>query len=183
MSHTYSRLADPEWTPYQREYWGRRLPRSYAALQQRLERAARIAAEPVPEPEPVLEALTPEPEPVHVHVPEPAPEPEPEPEPPAENGRVTTAGVIAACAAFAKMSTREIKSNTRAHRISRPRQAVMYLAAKHGRQSLPQIGRTLGGMHHTTIMHGRNKVAADLAAGGKMFGEIVEHVERGLGLR
>ncbi|MFI4882328.1 MAG: chromosomal replication initiator protein DnaA [Phycisphaerales bacterium JB064] len=56
-----------------------------------------------------------------------------------------------------KLSDLQAKKKTRS--IARPRQVVMYLARKHTRHSLEEIGGYLGGRDHTTVMHGASKIA------------------------
>lgn len=51
------------------------------------------------------------------------------------------------------------------------------------RNSSTEIGRRLGGRDHSTVLHGIAVVRDDLSSGGKVFGEIVAHVERRLGLK
>jgi chromosomal replication initiator protein len=48
------------------------------------------------------------------------------------------------------------KSNTRA--IAYPRQVAMYLVKELTQSSLPEIGRSFGGKHHTTVLHSINKI-------------------------
>lgn len=48
------------------------------------------------------------------------------------------------------------KSNTRA--IAYPRQVAMYLVKELTQASLPEIGRSFGGKHHTTVLHSINKI-------------------------
>lgn len=52
-----------------------------------------------------------------------------------------------------------IVSARRTRDITYVRMLVYYLAATLTYCSLPQIGRMIGGRDHTTILHGRNKVA------------------------
>ncbi|MBQ0035882.1 MAG: chromosomal replication initiator protein DnaA [Firmicutes bacterium] len=46
--------------------------------------------------------------------------------------------------------------------IALPRQIIMYLCCKLTDSSLNEIGDDLGGRDHTTIMHGRDKIADDI---------------------
>lgn len=65
----------------------------------------------------------------------------------------------AVCARF-KLTKAELRSPARIRKISRPRQIAMFLARELTPASYPQIGRVLGGREHTTIMHGRKRIAA-----------------------
>jgi chromosomal replication initiator protein len=53
----------------------------------------------------------------------------------------------------------ELLSRNRSKRIVLPRQVAMFLMREVGNASLPQIGATLGGRDHTTVMHACEKVA------------------------
>ncbi len=60
----------------------------------------------------------------------------------------------------------QLRGPQRARRFARPRQAAMWRLATAGRWSLPQIGQYLGNRDHTTVLHGRDRHAARLAAVG-----------------
>lgn len=96
---------------------------------------------------------------------------------------LTIGRIVAACADHCMIRATELKSRRRSIAIVRARQAAMYVAAEHTSKSLPQIGQHTGGFDHTTVLHARNRVRADLADGGERYGDIVETVERALGLR
>jgi len=57
----------------------------------------------------------------------------------------------------------EFVSHRRRHYIVEARQVFYWLARKHTSFSLPQIGAFCGGRDHTTVLHGVNKIDADLA--------------------
>jgi chromosomal replication initiator protein len=50
-------------------------------------------------------------------------------------------------------------SRDRSRQVALPRQIAMYLLRKDANISLPQIGDTLGGRDHTTVMYGYDKIA------------------------
>lgn len=50
--------------------------------------------------------------------------------------------------------------NDRSQKVSQPRQVAMYLLRRTD-VSLPQIGETLGGRDHTTVLHGIRKIEGD----------------------
>jgi chromosomal replication initiator protein len=58
-----------------------------------------------------------------------------------------------------KQSQLKEKSNTR--KIVYPRQVAMYLVKELTNASLPEIGRSFGGKHHTTVIHSINKIDKD----------------------
>ena len=55
-----------------------------------------------------------------------------------------------------KQSQLKEKSNTKT--IVRPRQVAMFLVKELTTASLPEIGRSFGGKHHTTVIHSINKI-------------------------
>ena len=55
-----------------------------------------------------------------------------------------------------------ISSQKRTKEIVYPRQIVMYLCRNMTETPLQSIGRILGGRDHTTIIHGSEKIAADM---------------------
>ena len=73
-----------------------------------------------------------------------------------------------------KLSDLQAKKKTRS--IARPRQVVMYLARKHTRHSLEEIGGYLGGRDHTTVMHGASKIA-DLRDTDPTFAAELDRLE------
>jgi chromosomal replication initiator protein len=52
-----------------------------------------------------------------------------------------------------------ILGRDRSRQVALPRQVAMYLLREESNISLPQIGETLGGRDHTTVMYGCDKVA------------------------
>lgn len=57
------------------------------------------------------------------------------------------------------VSTKELVSRSRTHRLAFPRQVAMYILREESEISLPQIGELLGGRDHTTVMYGYDKIA------------------------
>ena len=72
---------------------------------------------------------------------------------------ITIDMVIDAVTEYFGLTVEEMKGNGRSKRVAAPRQMVMYLAREETKASLPQIGDSLGGRDHTTIMYGCDKVA------------------------
>ena len=58
----------------------------------------------------------------------------------------------------------DMKAKKRSRGIAYPRQIAMYLASQLTDYSLPEIGEYFGGRDHTTVMHARDKIQADLKA-------------------
>jgi chromosomal replication initiator protein len=52
----------------------------------------------------------------------------------------------------------ELKSKNNSKSIALPRQIAMYLCKNLTRASLPEIGRSFGGKHHSTVIHSIKKV-------------------------
>ncbi len=57
------------------------------------------------------------------------------------------------------LTNSELTSRDRSKKVALPRQIAMYLLREFGDVSLPQIGRTLGGRDHSTVMYACDKVA------------------------
>jgi chromosomal replication initiator protein len=51
----------------------------------------------------------------------------------------------------------ELKSRNNSKSIAMPRQIAMYLCKSLTRASLPEIGRSFGGKHHSTVIHSIRK--------------------------
>ena len=60
------------------------------------------------------------------------------------------------------VSAADILSSKRQSEIVLPRQIVMYLCRDNGNFSLKTIGKFLGGRDHTTIIHGADKIQAEI---------------------
>jgi chromosomal replication initiator protein len=80
---------------------------------------------------------------------------------------LTVEMVIEAVSEYYNLTIEDIRGNSRSKRVSAPRHMAMYLAREETKASLPQIGESLGGRDHTTIMYGYDKVA-----------KLIEHNER-----
>jgi chromosomal replication initiator protein len=59
-----------------------------------------------------------------------------------------------------KMTVDELKSKNNSRAVAVPRQVAMYLCKRLTKSSFPEIGRELGGKHHTTVMHSVEKIEA-----------------------
>lgn len=68
--------------------------------------------------------------------------------------------IARAVATHYNLSVDEMKSKNNSRAIAMPRQVAMYLCKRLTRHSFPEIGRELGGKHHTTVMHSVDKIAA-----------------------
>jgi chromosomal replication initiator protein len=52
----------------------------------------------------------------------------------------------------------DLKSRNNSKSIAMPRQVAMYLCKQLTHASLPEIGRSFGGKHHSTVIHSIKKV-------------------------
>ena len=62
----------------------------------------------------------------------------------------------------------DIISQKKNKEIAYPRQIAMYLCCEMTSTPLQQTGKIMGGRDHSTVIHGRNKIAADLAKDPKL---------------
>jgi chromosomal replication initiator protein len=62
----------------------------------------------------------------------------------------------------------QLKEKTNAKIVSYPRQIAMYLVKELTSASLPEIGRSFGGKHHTTVLHSVKKIEAMRRANGDL---------------
>jgi chromosomal replication initiator protein len=73
------------------------------------------------------------------------------------------------------ITNEELLSRNRSKKVALPRQVAMYLMREIGNASLPQIGETLGGRDHTTVMYACDKVA-DLIERDDLFRRQVRQI-------
>ena len=59
---------------------------------------------------------------------------------------------------FRSLRASELKSKNNSKSIALPRQIAMYLCKSLTPASLPEIGRSFGGKHHSTVIHSIRKV-------------------------
>jgi chromosomal replication initiator protein len=52
----------------------------------------------------------------------------------------------------------ELKSRNNSKSVAMPRQVAMYLCKSLTNASLPEIGKSFGGKHHSTVIHSIRKV-------------------------
>ncbi len=68
-------------------------------------------------------------------------------------GEVTITSIIDSVVDYYSVKLTDLQSKRRHKSIAHPRQVCMYLARKHTRYSLEEIGGYFGGRDHTTVMH------------------------------
>jgi len=59
---------------------------------------------------------------------------------------------------YYQLKLNELKSRNNSKSVAMPRQVAMYLCKSLTHASLPEIGRSFGGKHHSTVIHSINKV-------------------------
>jgi chromosomal replication initiator protein len=85
---------------------------------------------------------------------------------------ITVETVIKLVAAYYGVKAADLKSQRRHRSIASPRAVAMYLARQHTKDSYPDLGRSFGGKHHTTVISAVEKIAERLADDPGLRGEI-----------
>jgi chromosomal replication initiator protein len=73
-----------------------------------------------------------------------------------------------------QVSTEDLMSKDRSHNIAFPRQVAMYLMREEAGLSLPQIGSTIGGRDHTTVMYACDKISEQIETDEQLRKEVVQ---------
>ena len=76
-----------------------------------------------------------------------------EPAHPSRTNQKTMQAIVQSVCNFYQLQPADLQSRRRHRSITEPRQLTMWLARKHTRYSLQEIGGQLGGRDHTTVMH------------------------------
>ena len=82
------------------------------------------------------------------------------------------------CARFG-ITEEEIKSEGLARRLSRPRQVLMYLGVVDTNNSTVWVGKRIGNRDHSTVIHGRDKVAKLMKEGDQEIILAIEAIRGG----
>jgi chromosomal replication initiator protein len=69
----------------------------------------------------------------------------------------------------------ELKSRNNSKSVAMPRQVAMYLCKQLTHASLPELGRTFGGKHHSTVIHSVKKVE-ELRKKDRDFNKVIENL-------
>ena len=77
---------------------------------------------------------------------------------PVRRTRVTRDEVVGAVLRHFGVGRRELAGRSRTKDIVLPRQVAMYLCKALTHASLPEIGRSFGGKHHSTVIHSIRKI-------------------------
>jgi chromosomal replication initiator protein len=97
-------------------------------------------------------------------------------EAPRGDRQVQIQAIMAAVTDFYGVKLIDLQSKRRQRSVAMPRQVCMYLARKHTRYSLEEIGGYFGGRDHTTVMHAVRKVE-ELAGADSEFGKVLSTLE------
>lgn len=73
---------------------------------------------------------------------------------------VTIEGIQKFVSDYYQLKHGELKSRNNSKSIAMPRQIAMYLCKSLTNASLPEIGRSFGGKHHSTVIHSIRKIEA-----------------------
>jgi chromosomal replication initiator protein len=79
-----------------------------------------------------------------------------------EQRRISIQQIIDAVTSYYNVRTSDLQSKKRHKSIAFPRQVCMFLARKHTRYSLEEIGGYFGGRDHTTVLHAVRTVDHDI---------------------
>lgn len=75
-----------------------------------------------------------------------------------QDRRVTIDSIQKAVAEKFQVKQSQLKEKSNTKKVVYPRQVAMYLVKELTQASLPEIGRSFGGKHHTTVIHSINKI-------------------------
>jgi chromosomal replication initiator protein len=98
-----------------------------------------------------------------------------------DSGVITIQQIQKAVAASFRISVDELVSKNNARQISVPRQVAMFLCKRLTKHSYPEIGRSFGGKHHTTVIHSVEKIEKLVASDTglqKTVGDITETLQK-----
>jgi chromosomal replication initiator protein len=76
------------------------------------------------------------------------------------------------------VTVERILGRDRSRQVALPRQIAMYLLREEANISLPQIGETLGGRDHTTVMYGCDKISDLLETDDRLRRQVIEIKEQ-----
>lgn len=80
--------------------------------------------------------------------------------------------VLKTVANYYQIKVADLKSERRTKAISHPRAVAMFLARKHTGESYPDLGRSFGNKHHTTVLSAFEKIAERLKSDVALKSEL-----------
>ncbi len=92
----------------------------------------------------------------------------------AEQRRITIQQILDVVTKYYNVRLSDLQSKKRHKSIAFPRQVCMYLARRHTRYSLEEIGGYFGGRDHTTVMHAVRTVSDDMAADRQVAEQLIQ---------
>ena len=98
-----------------------------------------------------------------------------------DSGVVTVQQIQKLVASTYKLSVDELLSKNNARHISHPRQVAMYLCKHLTKHSYPEIGRSFGGKHHTTVIHSVEKIESLVGSDStlqRLISELSESLQK-----
>jgi chromosomal replication initiator protein len=96
-----------------------------------------------------------------------------------EKKRITIQQILDAVTKYYNVRLSDLQSKKRHKSIAFPRQVCMYLARRHTRYSLEEIGGYFGGRDHTTVLHAVRTIDADTKEDPEIA-EQVTHIDNQL---
>ena len=90
---------------------------------------------------------------------------------------ITIEHIIDVVCAEMDIDKERLNSSERTREVAIARQLAMFLAKKHTKQPLTNIGAAIGGRNHATVLHSC-KTISNLMDTDKMFRQQVEHIEK-----
>jgi chromosomal replication initiator protein len=89
-----------------------------------------------------------------------------------EQRRITIQQIFEVVTKYYNVRLSDLQSKKRHKSIAFPRQVCMFLARKHTRYSLEEIGGYFGGRDHTTVLHAVRTVDADCKEDKEIEGQV-----------
>ncbi len=86
--------------------------------------------------------------------------------------KITPEKIISVIAEHYHISEKELASAKKNKELAYPRQIAMYLCCEMTDATQKNVGDLLGGRDHATVIHGRNKIAADIQKDDKLRADI-----------
>ena len=90
--------------------------------------------------------------------------------------------IIDAVANYYGVTLEALTGTRRDKKTAFPRQVAMYLLREHNHCGLAEIGKMLGGRDHTTILHGYEKIAAEVNINSQLS-KSIEQIRQQLGTK
>lgn len=91
-----------------------------------------------------------------------------------EQRRITIQQIFDAVTKYYNVKPADLQSRRKHKSIAFPRQVCMYLARRHTRYSLEEIGGYFGGRDHTTVMHAVKTITADVAEDPEVANQLTQ---------